>query len=245
MNNFDLIMVAVILILSIVGFARGAVKTIISVVGGVLSYVLSYTLGKRLAEPVYNYFFKESVEKKISLQVTDLLENGNGNIGDSITESLPAPLQFFANDTDLIDSLNNVVGETNAQVVESATHIIQQVAEPIFISLVSILVTIVLFMAFSAVVSLILHLSNVIDKIPVVSKANRIVGAILGFMSGLVLTFATVFIFTQFSPFISNESKFNNNVQETSLFFKIFADDESTAYIANEYFATELSTEGE
>ncbi|MEE1281671.1 MAG: CvpA family protein [Acutalibacteraceae bacterium] len=245
MNTFDLIMVIVILIFSIVGFARGAVKTIISFVGAILSYVLSYTLGKRLAEPVYNYFLKESVEKEISLQVTDLLENGNGNIGDSIAESLPDSLQIFVSDTDLINSLNNVVGDTNAQVVESATHIIHQVAEPIFISLLSICLTIVLFMIFNAVVSVVLHLSNFIDKIPVVGKANRIVGAVIGFMSGLVLTFATVFVFTQFTPFILNDSKFNNNVQETSLFFKIFADDESTAYIADKYFATELSTEGE
>ena len=100
-------------------------------------------------------------------------------------------------------------------------------------------------MIFNAVVSVVLHLSNFIDKIPVVGKANRIVGAVIGFMSGLVLTFATVFVFTQFTPFILNDSKFNNNVQETSLFFKIFADDESTAYIADKYFATELSTEGE
>lgn len=245
MNTFDFIMLTIILIFAVIGFARGAVKTILSFVGGILSYVLSYALGQRLAEPVYNCFFKEYVENEISLQVTDLIENGNGNIGDSITEALPDSLQIFISDTDLINSLNNVVGDTTAQVVESATQIIQQVAEPVFIGLVSICVTIVLFVMFNTLVSVLLHLSNFIDKIPVVGKANRIVGAVIGFMSGLVLTFATVFVFTQFVPFISNDSEFSNNVQETSLFFKIFADDESTAYIADEYFATGLSTEGE
>lgn len=245
MNTFDLIMVIVILILSIVGFARGAVKTILSFVGGILSYVLSYSLGKRLAEPVYNCFFRESMEKEISLQVTDLLENGNSNIGDAVVESLPDSLQFFVSDTELINSLNNVVGDTTAQVVESATQIIQQVAEPIVISLVSICVTIVLFVIFNAIVSLVLHLLKFINDIPVVGKVNRIVGAVIGFVSGLVLTFATVFILTQFSPFISDDFEFNDEVRETSLFFKIFADDESTAYVADKYFATELATEGE
>ena len=239
MNTFDLIMLAITLVLAIVGFARGAVKTILSVIGGIISYALSCALGKRLAEPVYNCFLKESVNNEISLQVTDLLENGSGNIGDSITDILPDSLRFFISDTELVDSLNSVVGDTTAQVVESATRIIQQVVEPVFIGLISVCMAIVLFVIFNAIVTILLHLSDFIDKIPVVGKANRIAGAVIGFLSGLVLTFATVAVFTKFIPAITEDSEFSNNIQETSLFFEIFADDESTADITDEYFVTE------
>ena len=245
MNTFDLIMLIIMLVLTIIGFARGAVKTILSVIGAILSYVLSYVLGDRLAEPVYNCFFKKSVNTEISSQVAELLENGSGNIGDSITELFPDSLQFFIGNSELVDSLNNVVGDTTAQVVESASEIIQQMVEPIFIGLISICITIILFVTFNVVVNVALHLSDFIDKIPVVGKANRIAGAVIGFVSGLVLTFATVAIFNHFVPYVADDSDFSNNVQETSLFFEIFTDDESTADVADEFFATELSTEGE
>lgn len=245
MNNFDLIMLAITLVLTVIGFARGAVKTILSVIGGIISYALSYALGKRLAEPVYNCFLKDSVNNEISSHITDLLENEGGNIGDSLTDILPDSLQFFISDNELVNSLNNVAGDTTAQVVDSAAQIIQQVAEPIFIGFISICITIVLFILFNALITVLLHLSDFIDKIPIIGKANRIVGAIIGFLSGLVLTFATVAVFMQFTNAISDDSEFNNNVQETSLFFEIFADDEGTADVSNEYFSTELSTEGE
>lgn len=239
MNNFDLIMLAITLVLTIIGFARGAVKTILSVIGGIISYALSYALGNRLAEPVYNCFLKESVNNEISLHITDLLENEGGNIGDSLTDILPDSLQFFISDTELVNSLNNVAGDTTAQVVDSATQIIQQVAEPIFIGFISICITIILFILFNALITVLLHLSDFIDKIPIIGKANRIVGAIIGFLSGLVLTFATVAVFMQFTNAISDDSEFSNNVQETSLFFEIFADDEGTTDVSNKYFSTE------
>ncbi len=245
MNTFDLIMLAVIIILAIIGFARGAVKTILSVAGGILSYVLSCVLGKRLAEPVYNCFFEESINDKISLRITDILETGSGNIGDSVTESLPDSLQIFISNTELVDSLNSVVGETTAQVIDNATQIIHQVVEPVFIGLLSVCITIVLFIILNLIVNILLHMSNFINKIPVVGKANRIAGAIIGFMSGLVLTFAVVAVFTQFVPVISENSEFSNNIKETSLFFEIFADDKSTYDVAEEQFATEFSAEGE
>lgn len=245
MNTFDLIMLTIMLVLAVIGFARGAVKTILSVIGGIVSLVLSYVLGDRLSEPVYDCFFKESVNTEISSQITQMLENDSGNIGDSITSTLPEPLQFFISNSDMVDSLNSVVGDTTAQVVESATQIIQQVVEPVFIGIISICLTIVLFVIFNIAVTVLLHLSDFIDKIPVVGKANRIAGAVIGLVSGLVLTFATVAIFNQFVPVIAEDSDFSNNVQETSLFFEIFTDDESTDDVADEFLATELSTEGE
>lgn len=235
-NTFDLIMLAIIAILAIVGFVRGAVKTILSVVGGILSYVLSCVFGKRLAEPVYNSFIKESINDKISSRITETLESDSGNIGDSIIELLPDSVQLFIGDTELVDSLNSITGETTAQVIDSSTQIIHQVVEPVFIGLLSVCIAIVLFIILNLIITILLHMSDFINEIPVIGKANKIAGAIIGFMSGLVLTFAVVAVFTQFIPTISENSEFSNDIKETSLFFDIFAE---------EQFANEPSAEEE
>lgn len=243
MNTFDLIMLAVIIIIAIVGYVRGAVKTILSVVGGILSYIFACVLGKSLAAPVYSSFFEESINEKISLQINDILENGSSSIGDSITELLPDSLQFFVSDTELIESLNSVVGDTTTQIVENSTQIINQVIEPVFIGLLAVCITIVLFVVFNLIVTMLLHMSDFINDIPVVGKANRITGAIIGFLFGLGLTFAVVTVSTQLIPVSSEDSEFNNSIKETSLFFEIFSNDSSTDNITDEYFVTEPSIE--
>lgn len=239
MNTFDLIMLAVIIIIAIIGYVRGAVKTILSVVGGILSYVLAYVLGKGLAQPVYIAFFEESINEKISLQINDMLENGSSSIGDSITELLPDSLQFFVSDTELIESLNSVVGDTTAQIIENSTQIINQVIEPVFIGLLAVCITIVLFIIFNLIVTLLLRMSNFINDIPVVGKANRTTGAILGFLFGVGLTFAIVTVCTLFIPVSSENSEFDSSIKEQSFFFKIFSNDDIAYNISEEFFVTE------
>ena len=68
-NTFDLIMLAIILLFAIIGYARGAVKTILSVIGGIISYLISVALGNRLAQPIYDMCFKKSLLEEISTRV--------------------------------------------------------------------------------------------------------------------------------------------------------------------------------
>ena len=245
MNTFDLIMLIIILLFTIIGFCRGAIKTILSVIGGVLSYFISVALGNRLAQPIYDIFFKEAIGEEISTRVAKLLEENNGNIGDSMIDSLPDSLQMFVSDTNIVDALNNVVGETTEQVVTSATEIIQQVVEPLVISLISICAIFILFIALNALVNAVLFLADFVDKIPVIGKANRIAGAIIGLVAGLVLTIATVSVCSQILPYTSSDSEFRQDINSNSVFFKIFTNDKNDSESDEKYLATQLATEGE
>ncbi len=244
-NTFDLIMLVIIIVFAIIGYARGAVKTILSVIGGIVSYFAAVSLSNRFAQPIYELFFKESVVKEISTRVGKIIEENNGDIGDSMLQALPDSLQMFVSDTNLVDALNSVTGETNEQVIESATQIIQAIIDPLAISLLSVCIIFILFIVFNIIVSSVLLLINFINNIPIIGKANRITGAVIGLVAGVVLTHAAVTIGSQIIPYVSTDSEFSEYINSNSVFFEIFADEKNDSQLYEKYQATELATEGE
>ena len=160
-------------------------------------------------------------------------------------QALPDSLQIFVSETNLVDALNSVTGETNAQVVESATQIIQQIVEPLAISLLSVCIIFILFIIFNTLVNSVLFLANFINKIPVIGKANRITGAVIGLVAGVVLSYASVSVCSQIFPYVSSDSEFSEDINSNSVFFKIFSDEKNDSQLYEKYQATELATEGE
>ncbi|MEE0061184.1 MAG: CvpA family protein [Acutalibacteraceae bacterium] len=245
MNTFDLVMLIITLIFIVIGYARGAIKTILSVVGGIFSYILAVNLGEKLAKPIYDIFFRKSIGEEISTNVGKLLEKNNGDIGDSVLQTLPDSLQRFVSDTNIIESLNDVVGETTEQVVASATGIIQQVVEPLVVGLIYIAVVFILFILFNTIVNSVLFLADFVNKIPVIGKANRITGAMISLVAGLVLTYGTVSVCSQILPYVASDSEFSNEINSNSVFFEIFADEKNDSEIFEKNLATQPATEGE
>lgn len=243
MNTFDLVMIIITLIFVVIGYVRGAVKTILSVIGGILSYFISVALGNRLAQPIYETFFEKSISEEISERVARLVEQNNGDIGDSVLQALPDSLQGFVSNTNLVDSLNNVAGETSEQVIASASGIIHQVVEPLVISLISVCAVFILFIALNTLVNAVLLLADFVNKIPVIGKVNRRIGAVIGLVASIVLINATVSVCGQILPYVASDSEFSNEVNSNSVFFRIFADEKNDSEIYEE--ATQPDTEGE
>lgn len=223
-NLFDIVMLAVILISVIIGYVRGAAGTIISFVGGIISVFISSVLGNNLAPWIYSNFFKESINEDITNAVADVIGNGMGNIGDGVINSLPTNIQEILYDTGIVNILNNVTGSSAGELASSSCDVVQNVIEPIYIGIIQVCVTVVLFVILSIIISVICNLSGLINKIPIVGTANKLVGCVLGAFYGIMIVMVAVLLMNVAIPFIDEDYTIRENISNQSFLFGVASD---------------------
>lgn len=237
----DAIMILIILIFAIIGYMRGAVGAILSFVGGVVSAIVSGVLGSNIAPWIYDNFFKQTISEDVTSTVSNAINNGVTGIGDSIAEILPSFIADFASENGIIDVLNNITGSTTSELSSTACEIVLQAVEPIYTKIISICATIVLFFVLNIIVGIICHLSGVVNKIPIVGSANKIIGGIMGLVYGGVLVLVAVFVMSLIIPCFDQDNNFKENIQDNSIFFGIVEDSSTIKY--KELFNITESTE--
>lgn len=237
----DAIMILIILIFAIIGYVRGAVGAILSFVGGIVSAIIASVLGSNIAPWIYDNFFKQTISEDVVSAVSTAINNGVTGIGDSIEEILPSFIANFASENGIIDVLNNITGSTASELSGTACDIVLQAVEPIYIKIISICATIILFFVLNVIVSILCHLSGVVNKIPIVGSANKIVGGIIGLVYGGILVVVAVFAISLIIPCFDQDNSFKENIQDNSMFFGIVEDSSTTKY--QELFNITESTE--
>ena len=65
-NWFDSLMLLTVAVFAVIGFARGALGTVLSLAGGIVSMIISYVLGTNLAPWIYDNFIRPGVDEKIT-----------------------------------------------------------------------------------------------------------------------------------------------------------------------------------
>ncbi|MEE0929819.1 MAG: CvpA family protein [Acutalibacteraceae bacterium] len=116
-----------------------------------------------------------------------------------------------------------------------------QSVEPVYIKIISACATMILFFVLSVIVGVLCHLSGIVNKIPIVGGANKIIGGIIGLVYGGILVVIAVFIMSFVIPFFDQDNSFKENVQNNSIFFKLTENSGATNY--EKLFITPESTE--
>lgn len=218
---FDATMILIILIFAIIGYVRGAVGAILSFVGGIVSAIIASVLGSNIAPWIYDNFFEHAISEDVTTAVNSAVNSGTTGIGDSIADILPRAISEFSIETGIIDVLNNITGNTTSELSSIACDIVLQSVEPVYVKIISICTTIVLFFVLSAVVGVLCHLSGIVNKIPLVGSANKIIGAVMGLIYGGILVVVAVFAMSVIVPCFDQDNSFKENIQEQSIFFSI------------------------
>lgn len=229
-NWFDSLMLLTVAVFAIIGFARGAVGTVLSLVGGIVSMIISYALGTNLAPWIYENFIRPGVDEKITNTISDAISNGVANIGDSVFNSFPPFLWEFCDSKDIINSLNSITGSSVEELSGYASNIIHNAAAPVYIAVIRVCVICILFAVISIIIGILCRVANIVNKIPIVGTANRIVGLIIGLVYGILIVFIAVFAMSVFMPAIDKEGKVTENIQTNSFLFDLISDGREKFY---------------
>lgn len=189
----DVALILLLFILVYSGFKRGAVKSVVELAGCLVSALAASVISSFLSVRIYTAFFEGRITEKISSSIEKVdMSNVTGSSIDSLVEALPDYVRnsLDISGTDKTDMLNGFLEKetlSNAQVIEGFIR-------PVIIKLISVVVTIILFAVFAAIISLITRTFTAAVDVAGLSIANKLAGAFIGFVLGVTIIMMLAFI---------------------------------------------------
>ena len=177
----DLILLAIFGLLAFVGWRRGFIRTILSLGRLVLSFLLTLALGPAVSEWVDRTFVYppvyESIHAKFTALASEAAATAQGGV-DALVQKIPAALKGYL-DLEAVDpsaDLYALADDWSVSVAGSISGVIAKVAGYVLLFAVSfILLTLAIFLT-----------GKMVDHIRFVRTVDRLLGLILGSISGCV-----------------------------------------------------------
>lgn len=211
----DIVVGAVLALFALLGWKQGFVRTLAGLLIVVVSLVGAAMLAGTFAQPV-SRVIAPYIQKAAEEHVKEALSaQAGGEDLALLSGSADELLQMLGVDADARAELAERAEETIAETGESVAA---AVVESLTQSIVYVLVFVVGFLLLLAVLHIIFAAMDLVAKLPVLSAANALGGAVLGFFKGGLVIFLGIWVMRRMG--VSFETA---NVAQTYL-LKFFAD---------------------
>ena len=192
MNIVDYAIIGVIAVSVLFGLYRGFIASVLSMGGGLLSFLSSFALYPRLAAAIQNnqelqrtllhYTDASSRIGDLELALTNVVSLGREGIEQVLENvSLPAPL-----DSILRVNLENLVYGTSGAAATVADYVSQTILQ----ASINIICFLVCFIGLYIAFSLGANLIRAIFRFPVLKQADSLVGGVFGLLRGVLICLA-------------------------------------------------------
>ncbi len=192
MNIVDYVILGVIALSVLFGLYRGFIASVLSMGGGLISFLSSFALYPKLAALIQNnqelqrtllhYTDASSRIGDLELALTNAVNLGREGIEQVLANvQLPAPL-----DSILQVNLENLVYGTQG----AATTVADYVSQTILQSSINIICFLVCFIGMYLLLSLGLNLIRAVFKFPVLKQLDGLAGGLFGLLRGVLLCLA-------------------------------------------------------
>lgn len=173
----DLIIIAVILLFTFLGYKRGLIKVAIKLCTFFIAILLAFVLYKPVANLVIE---KTNIDESIETSITNKILPEGGTKEDEVDSSLSIP---------------NIVKKNSQNTVQS-------VAKAFSTTLIEVVCLLVIFIVAKIALKFVTFLADLIAKLPILKQFNKLGGTIYGILEGLFIVFAGFAIISLISPMI-------------------------------------------
>ena len=175
----DILILAILLSLTFLGYKKGFLKTLTGVVSIILSFVLAMTFSPQVesfikSTPVYDAIY-ENIENS-------LFSQNNENKEEYSTAKLNMPYEMIENIQEDIEGTKNEIAKT--------------LTEKLGDILVKILSILLIFLAVRILLLIILSGFGIIRKLPLIGWFDKLLGALFGFLKGLLVVYLLLAVVT-------------------------------------------------
>ncbi len=186
----DIILVALVVLIAFLAARRGLILTILDLVSGIVAFVL----GKMLATPVAEFFYKSFFRQKVLDFLTEKFDNIEGSIADaienisSVFKFLPEGVYTYVKQSGLINS--DEAAESLMERISSVSQLEQNVVSPVMTALIGMFC----FVIISGIILIALRLisvpvSKLLTKSKIADSLNTVLGGVFGVVKGLIYAF--------------------------------------------------------
>ena len=192
LNIVDYVIIGVVAISVLFGLYRGFVSSVLSMGGGLVSFLASFALYPKLAALIQNnqelqrtllhYTDASSRIGDLELALTNVVNLGREGIQKVLTNvSLPAPL-----DSILQVNLENLVYGTQGAVTTVSDYVSQTILQ----ASINIICFLVCFIGLYIAISLGVNLIRAVFRFPVLKQLDSLAGGVFGLLRGILICLA-------------------------------------------------------
>ncbi|MBQ3416611.1 MAG: CvpA family protein [Ruminococcus sp.] len=194
---YDVITLLIILLFVIIGAVRGAAKTLLGLLGAVVSFVGAVFLGRVFADMIYNGWIKNSIIDAVTRSVSDASGNLTAGAESTLPDFLKSLLALSG------ENLDAAVASTSAQ----AANAVEQTLGPIIIAMMAVILTVVLFLILAIILKLIMvkPLTKLFEDTPL-KGINRFFGGVLGLVEAVLTIRLLAYLLKVILPVIHPDS---------------------------------------
>lgn len=218
----DLILLAIVLVLTIIGVMRGIFRTLFHLASVVVAVFAACALSGVIAQFVYDTYIAPTVLQSVN---DTLAASGHsvGEIAENVLTSLPAALGgmlslFGVTEDTLANSLEGISKNTEglAEALSSA------ISAPV-LSVLSTVFAVLLFLVLVLIFRLIgTRLMGFLERLPVLGVLNRILGGALGVCEGAALCVLLIFVLRLMLPYQTGGLITEEMINESVVFKTIY-----------------------
>jgi len=179
--------IVLFLILSVfIGYKKGLIKVLFSIV----SFAIAIVLTIMLSGPISNYVINNTdIDEKIESVITK-------NTNTTETQSIEVAL-----DKDTMENLPETISKYIATNLVENT--VQSLAKKIATTIVNIVVAIGIYIVVRMVLWILRSILEVIAKLPLIKQFNEIGGLVCGFIKGILIVYIVFAIISLVAPLIN------------------------------------------
>ena len=175
----DLIIVAIILLFTFLGYKRGLVKLAIKLCTFILALVVAFMLYQPIANLIVE---KTGIDESIE----------NAIISNILPEGVSADEEI-----DLSSDLPSII-------LENSENTVQSIATSISTTLIETACLFLIFIAVKIILKFVTIIADLIAKLPILKQFNKLGGTLYGVIEGFVIVFVGLAIVSLIAPLLDN-----------------------------------------
>lgn len=184
---YDLLGIAIIAVPAIIGYAKGAINTLISLVSVIASFIIARIFAPIAASWIVG---TNAVQQSINATVSSSMQSAIEGYSADVSSNLPN-LPGMDSVGGLISNAINSAGQSG---IDGAASAVSASVTPVLSSVIEIVAFMIIFLLCSLVFSIIRNLSRKLNDVPVLGFLNRLAGLGLGVVIGLIVTWSLLFV---------------------------------------------------
>lgn len=178
-----IIIVVILIFFLIWGFHRGFLKILLTTMALIVTVVAAGVLTPYVSDWMGDIFIGKSIDKKIGTYLEEHVDNPIVNqyteAQEVVIDKLPLP-KFMREDI----SEKNTSADYVALKVGNFTEYLQVRLVKIILNVIAFVVMLIVIYV---IIRILMGISHIINKVPLIGGVNRILGAILGLFEGLLV----------------------------------------------------------
>ncbi len=208
MNIVDIVLLALFAVTVITSAVRGFAKSASGIIAWILAGALSIGFCAQVSDFLYETLFRETVTENIEERITvpgeaEEIAVTASQILDEMPEFIISAAEAVGIDT---DRLKEKTESFSADSGEIAVSLEENTVGPIIRAALKAICFVLMLIIISAILRFIMMpITKLIEKLPIVKQTNRILGGVLGILKAAVMTVVLSMLLALFAGFSQNE----------------------------------------